>query len=304
MKGTAVTTPVQIIFVGSDNATQRRAPINSDLKAQEIVSTLPGWDKIAEIANRLQNPSPVPEKHNHFDLVQRVLDGESVVDVAKVGIENTTISLLSQEAGSLLNSARQMHTNNVLDWLDANADKATAAVLKRLTTIVSKATKLLPDLDGVQAASDLAQKPSAASAWAELLELGLEFTAWRATLTPLTGIVGVGWESWPYADLFANYTDVWPDYYLRNGAHFSFTNYTHPVPASIPPWQGLDATQLLRFIAAHNIELWLPTREQLEERTRELNEQQQTDMKALMERVRSERVQRHASSSRSRVVLQ
>ncbi|MGO1735350.1 MAG: hypothetical protein ACTHZ9_03365 [Leucobacter sp.] len=262
--------------------------VNANPYALKALSKLPEWEDLRTSYANVASHFDVPPAPDLDDAVDRLIAG---ADLHELALERANARTQREPyvtaADEIQRSARTTHDTRVRRIIDTSKKRLSAAILDEYDAIKAEAVALLPGLGTVRTLAEAVESPDHVAAFARLKQLTTELEKWQATWRLLSGFNPRLSTRWTHLDLIADYPQAWPHFH-RYETVFEYLDdsRTYSVPAEPEPWT--DTVDVLRDIAARDLQMWAPTKEQHEaerERLQRLAFNRQTeDLKAVKRR--------------------
>lgn len=237
--------------------------LTNDPHLEQVMNPIPGWSELRTSYQRAAQKIELPPAVDAEESANQMLEGH---DLHKLVEKAVTLNRYKRdyitELSDMQNRAQSRHDSAVNQFITINRPKISKGIAAGYNDVKRRAQEVLPELADIHTLQDALDHPKHATAYSTLITLAQELESLRRTAATLLGHNPIRGH-WSYLSLLSEYEVAWPNFQRYEQVYERVhQSRSYSVPVESEPWN--DTTELLRDIAARDLKLWAPTKEQYE----------------------------------------
>lgn len=239
-------------------------PIHRNPRSFSVYSRIQGFEEILESYRNANRELEQPAPFDYDEAARQFRAGADLAQLATAAADHMPRREAMHAAErSIVTAARRDHDSEFRRFHSAHKREIAQVILGELQAVITQVQEHLPTLEGINSIEEAIGDPNAAVAFSFLTKAADDFEAWHATTLDMLWELRSNVGETPGPEMFlAKREEAWPQFHrerthTRNGS--SMRSADHITLPSVPrPWD--DTFDLVRDIAARDLELWVPAR--------------------------------------------
>lgn len=248
--------------------------LNRNPRAHRVLDDIDGFEQFRTSYQRAAASHDIPDGLNPFDAAQRVLDGE---DLAEVTTEFVRLNRVHRETldavRGIRTAAQDMHDANLHTFIRTNQAAIRRGILAGYNETKAAAKAILPGFVPIRTRDDAIADPTGAAIYGQMEQLGRDLLKWRDTYVLLAEFDPRERRDLPYVDILKTYGKAWKNFHRYEVDTLNLEHQRRSISTmhEHAPWP--TPTDLIVDIARRDLPLWVPSREEYEQRYSQLQQQ-------------------------------